>query len=326
MLRPLALAALAAAALTACGEARPRAAPRPAAGDRPTGTLVYVAGANRLTAVDVATGRRRVRTVPAVARCGPELRVTGGHVVFSGLRRGRTTVFAAPLALDRPPVRLGAAHAYVPSATEGRVWLAGADCDRPALTGVREVTVDGRVTAESRRRVPGSWLAAAVRDGLVILRGRTLRVWDPRTGRTVRRLGLASVTESRGDVLLGCNARCRVLAFADAASPRTVVARPPGHRRLYLGGALSPDGRLAAVPAERGRPWSVALVDTRTGAARIIRGTRSRTYPQIAWARASGWLFIRGHRGRVSAYRPGAPRAVRLPLRLPPEAADFAAG
>ena len=50
--------------------------------------------------------------------------------MFAGLRRGRTTVFAAPLALDRPPVRLGAAHAYVPSATDGRVWLAGVDCDR----------------------------------------------------------------------------------------------------------------------------------------------------------------------------------------------------
>ena len=183
-----------------------------------------------------------------------------------------------------PPVRLGAAHAYVPSATEGRVWLAGLDCDRPALHGVREVAVDGHVTAQSTRRVPGTWLAAAVRDGLVILRGRRLLVWDPRTGRTVRRLGLAAVAGSRGDLLLGCDARCRDLAFADAATARTVVARPPGHRRLDPSGALSPDGRLAAVPAQHGRRWSVALMGTRTGEASIVGGSRSRTYPQLAWA------------------------------------------
>ena len=295
--------------------------------DRPAGTLVYVSGSNRLTSVDVASGRRRVRVVPAVAQCGPELHVTGGHVVFAGLRGDRTTVYAAPLALDRPPVRLGAAHAYVPSATEGRVWLAGSDCDRSALTGLREVTVDGRVTVKSPRRVPGSWLAAAVPDGLVILRGRSLRVWDPHTGHTVRRLGLASVTESRGNLLLGCNRRCRDLAFADATTARTVVARPPGHRRHYLGGALSPDGRLAAAPTERRLRWSVALVDTRSGATTMVPGSRTgTTYPQLAWARSSGWLFIRGRGGRLRAFRPGATRAVRLPLRLPPEAPDFAAG
>jgi hypothetical protein len=323
MLRPLGLAALAAAALASCsGEAPTPAAPhRAPVSERPAGTLVYVSGANRLTAVDVASGRRRVRVVPAVAQCGPELHVAGGHVVFAGLRHGRTTVFAVPLALDAPPVRLGAAHAYVPSATEGRVWLAGVDCDRPALHGVREVTVGGRVTAESSRRVPGTWLAAAVRDGLVILRDRALVIWDPRTGRTVRRLALV---ESRGDLLIGCTARCRDLAFVDAATASTVVARPLGHVRLDLGTALSPDGKLVAAPAFRNRRWSVALVSTRTGATTVVPGSRSRAYPQLAWARSSGWLFIRTR--RVLAYRPGTPRPVRLPLRLPRAAAAFAAG
>jgi hypothetical protein len=322
MLRPLGLAALAAAALAACGgEAPTPAAPhRAAVSERPAGTLVYLSGTNRLTAIDVASGRRRVRTVPAVAQCGPELHVTGGNVVFAGLQRGRTTVFAIPLAFDRPPVRLGTAHAYVPSATDGRVWLAGVDCKRPALHGVREVTVGGEVTAESSRRVPGTWLEAAVRDGLVILRDRALLVWDPRTGRTVRRLALAAVVESRGDLLIGCTPRCRDLAIADAATGRTVVAR----RRLDLGAALSPNGRLVAAPARQGRRWSVALVDTRSGATTIVPGSRSRAYPQLAWARSSGWLFIRTR--RLRAYRPGTPRAVRLPIELPRAATPFAAG
>ncbi len=259
--------------------------------------------------------------MPAVAQCGPQLHVTGGHVVFAGLQRGRTTVFAVPLALDRRPARLGAAHAYVPSATDGRVWLAG--------VGLRPPGADRRARGDGRRpgdrgelgaACPARGWTAATRDGLVILRERALHVWDPRTGRTIRRLGLAAVTESRGDLLVGCTARCRHLAIVSGR--RTVVAQ----RRLDAGTALSPAATLVAAPALRGRRWTVAMVDTRTGAATTVPGTRSGTYPQLAWARSSGWLFIRGRGGRVLAYRPGQPRAVRLPLRLPREAADFTAG
>ena len=273
MSRPHLLVAVAITALTAlpaCGdESRPAPAPaqQSRVSERPAGTLVYVSGSNRLTAVDVATGRRRVRKMPAVAQCGPQLHITGGHVVFAGMSKGRTTVFSVPVALDGPPVRLGAAHAFVPSVTPGRVWLAGMNCDRPQMIGVREVTVDGREVAASRRRVPGTWLAAAVRGGLVIYRERTLLVWNPSTGRT-RRLTLAAVVAARGDLMIGCTAssKCGDLAIADAATSRTVVARPGPHRRLDHAVALSPDGRQLATPALWNRRWSVALVDTRTGA------------------------------------------------------------
>jgi hypothetical protein len=69
------------------------------------------------------------------------------------------------------------------------------------------------------------------------------------------------------------------------------------------------------------------VANTRTGAASILLGTQpGRSYPQLAWAPSSGWLFIRSRGGRLLAHRPGSPRAVRLPLRLPAEAASFAAG
>ena len=125
--------------------------------------------------------------------------------------------------------------------------------------------------------MPGTWLAAAVRGGLVIQRERSLFVWDPRTGRTVRRLTLAAVIAARGDLMIGCTAssRCRDLAFADAATARTTVAQPGPDRQLDLGGALSPDGKVLATPALRNRRWSVALVDTRTGATTILPGTRT---------------------------------------------------
>jgi hypothetical protein len=165
--------------------------------------------------------------------------------------------------------------------------------------------------------------------GLVIQRGRSLLVWDPSTGGTLRRVPLAAVTEGQGDLMIGCTARsrCRDLAVVDAATGRTVVARRTGRRQLDIGAALSPDGTLLAAPARRERRWSVVLVDTRSGATAIVRGSESgTTHPQLSWARSSGWLFIRGQGGRILALRPGASRAVRLPLRLPPEAAAFAAG
>ncbi len=179
--------------------------------ETPAGTLVSIVRSNRLTAIDAASGRRTVRRVKAVAGCGPELFQTAGHIVFAGLIDTRTVVFSVPLSLDRPPRRLGSAHAFVPSATEGRVWLAGVDCSRKRMVGVREVTVDGDPTLTSGRRVPGSWVPGAVKSGLVVQRGRALYIWDPRAEGTGRGLRLDAVTATQGNLLVGCAAEsyCR---------------------------------------------------------------------------------------------------------------------
>lgn len=236
------------------------------AGGRPTGTLVFVLRSSRLGAIDVASGRMTLRRVPALAACGPELHVTAGRVVFAGLRRGRTVVYSAPVSLERQPTRLGAAHAFVPSATEGRVWLAGADCSRRTMVGVREVTVDGQVAVSNDRRVPEGWIAGAIDGGLVIQRRRALVVWNPRTRSSARRLPLEAVGDAHGNRLIGClRSRCRKLVLVDAASASAVAARPTPPYRLDLGAEFSPDGSLVATPAVAGRRWGVALIDTSSG-------------------------------------------------------------
>ena len=271
--------------LSGCGSAESE----PAVVEKPQGTLVVLSDENRLMAIDVASGRRTTRRVRSLPACGAELFVTGGHIVFSAVIKGSTTVFSLPLSLDRRPTRLGTAHMFVPSATDGRVWLAGTDCDRTGMVGVREVSVDGEVTFESGRRVPGNWVAAAVADGLVVSRKRELYVWDPVTGRR-RELSPARLS-----------------------------------RQLEAGGTFSPDGAWLAVPALEGRRWSVAVVDPRTGAVSQIRGSGARNwYPEPRWS-SSGWLFIRAG-FRVQAYRPGAARMQRLPIRLPRSTIAFAAG
>lgn len=320
MLRALVI--LGAAALAVLFADRGEAVRAPA--DRPAGTLVLTFGTNRLMSIDVATGRRTVRRVTSMAACGPQTFVTGGHVIFAGRRNARTIVFSAPVALDEPPTRLGAAHAFVPSATEGRVWLAGTDCDRRSMTGVREVTVDGRVTRESDRRVPSFWVLAAAPGGIVVERSRQVFAWDPDTGRAGRPLGLLAVTATHGSLLAGCAAEsdCSRLVIQDTATGRRVEPRPA----LEPDGRFSPDGSLLAVPKRSGRRWRVALVDTRDGTTTMIPGLRVRRYPQLGWAASTGWLLAQTGARRMVAYRPGMPRPVALPFRLPPRVASFVAG
>jgi hypothetical protein len=310
------------------GSAGTSARPAVTASKRPAETLVFASRSNRLTAIDVASGRGTVRRIRSVASCGPDLHVTAGHVIFAGVRDGRTVVFSAPVSLDRPPTRLGSAHIFVPSATEGRVWLAGTDCTSSRMVGVRELTIDGRVTAESPRRVPATWIYGAIDDGLVITRDRALMVWDPSTGATGHRLSLGAVSATHGPLLAGCRgARCRRLAILDTSSGKDVVARPSGRYRLDWGAKFSPDGSLLAAPAYAQRRWRIALVDTRNGATRILPGSATgTTYPRISWSDSSGRLFIGAQRRHIMAYRPGAPRAVTLPFRSPRGALSFTAG
>jgi hypothetical protein len=304
---------LVAAVLCGCGEVESPVA------ERPAGTIVYVSDENRMTAIDVASGHRATRRIRAVPACGGELYVTGGHIVFSGVVKGWTTVFSIPLTLDRRARRLGVAHAVVPSTTDGRVWLAGSDCDRRRMVGVREITVDGEVTFESHRRVPAETVVGAVPAGLLISRGRALRVWDPVSG-AERGTGLGWAVGIEGSLLAGCVSveQCNELTIVDTATGRTVPA--PG--RLDVGARFSPDGALAATAAQRRGRWSVALVDTSSGAHRIIPGSRTgKIYPDVRWSR-TGWLFIRAGR-RVLAYRHGASRAELLPIRVPAWAIAF---
>jgi hypothetical protein len=265
-----------------------RSAQEPATPERPAGTLVFLTQGHRLTSVDVASGRRTTRRVPGVAACGPEMQVTGGHVVFAGYRKEDTVVFSIPVGLGEPARELGTAHQFVRSATEGRVWLAGTNCHRSRMTGVREVTVDGRVTVSSSRRVPSAWVVGATERGLVLMRRRTTFVWDPVSGRRFR-------------------------------GPKST----PGYDRSARS---FPEGRLLAKPTKVNRRWHLELVDSRTGKSTPIPGSASgRFYPTAHWSPSSGWLFFYTRDG-FKAYRPGTERAIPLHVKWPRKAASYVVG
>jgi hypothetical protein len=294
----------------------------------PSGTLLFLSQGNRLTSIDVASGRTTVRRVPGVASCNPDLRVTGGRAIFAGVRKQRTVVFSVPVTLERGPKLLGTAHAFAVSRTEGRVWLAGVDCDRSKMVGVREVTVDGRVTMRNHRRVPGSWVAGAVDQGLVLQRGRAAIVWDPRTGHRRAALGLGAVIDAQGSLVAGCRTpRCRELTVLDVRSGRTTTPRPRAPFRLDFGTRFSPDGSLLAAPAVVKRRWRVAMINALDGTTTVVPGSSTgEAYPDLRWSPSTGWLFFRSHGNRLMAYRPGESRAVKLPFRWPRKAIAFVAG
>ena len=321
---PLALLAVAVAAVAAA------ATPAGGGGAGPSGRILYVTNGDRLTSVDVASGEQVSRRV-SVAGCGPDAYLTGGRVVFAELRKQRTIVYSVPQELDRKPRRLGTAHAFVRSAVDGRIWMSGRVCrSKKLLAGAREVTVDGEVTATTSHELPTEWLIGAVDDGLLIGGRRSVALWDPESGRTLRRLdGLKWVEGVRGNRVAGCvpNTRCSALAIVDAGTGERVVAELPKPYRLGGRADFSPDGSLVATPVMADRRWAMALVDTSDGSVALVPGFRSRRiYPEAAWSATSGWLFFRGERNRVMAYRPGEEGALALPLKLPRTAVNFMAG
>jgi hypothetical protein len=197
--------------------------------------------------------------------------------------------------------------------------------------GAREVSVDGQVVRRSDRRVPSGWVGAAVDDGLVLQRRRSVVVWDPDTGRVSEQAGVDGLLATYGNRIRACalGTGCRRSVILDLDSgARVDVAQLP-HGRLEGYGKFSPDGTLIASPVfEKRRFTGVALVDTRDGSARPIPGAPAtgRGFPELAWSPSSGWLFFRGPDRSVMAYLPGEPRAVRLPFRLPRDAVHLLAG
>ncbi len=148
------LVAMLAAVLTGCGGGG--GGSTPSGQTHPHGTL-YLEGPakgnlDRLVALDIHSGR--ARTLPIMVGCADAtycLVPSGDKLVIGS---GNTSVYD-PGRPGRPQGRkIGWAWSIVPSATDGRVWLALRDHRKkvrgtwPALKlrAVRELTVDGRVT------------------------------------------------------------------------------------------------------------------------------------------------------------------------------------
>lgn len=291
-----------------------------------------------LTAVDVRTGEVIERPVPELAP-GDALY----HLVRTGDRLvlyGGSVTYALDLDLRGPPTSLGDSWYFVPSATDGRVWLAILDPTSPEtvrdLEAVREVTLDGRVTVRSAGPPPcsGPTVVAAVKDG-VVCQDDGLVVWEPATGKVLRRLAGPYPVDTHENVVAWCGHGCPQLHLTDIGTGEET--RVPAERSFSFNetydGAFSPDGSLLAVPvtvhgrkpASRAGSDGIALVDVRAGRAYLVEGSRSGVYTALAWSPTGDWLFFTTGEGRVMAYRPGSDRAIPLSADVPRTVLDMVA-
>jgi hypothetical protein len=346
------LLALLAVALSGCGadDASEQGMPAEASNGasdsvsahKPSGTLVLRNLRDEsLTVVDLGRGETVTVPVPQLAPGDPPFNLveTGGRLVFYGIGGA----YALDLDLKGRPQKLGEAWYFVRSATEGRVWLALLDPQSPAtvrdLRGVREVTVEGRITVADTGPPPcrGPTVLAAVKDGLVC-QDDGLRVWDPVTGNVILELPGPFVADTHENLVAWCENGCPRLHLTDVGTGENVAISPSesfAFEETY-GGAFSPDGSLLAFPVVTedadqphadGHRHGVALVEVEKGSASLIEGSElAADYPAIAWSRSGEWLFFGAGAGRIMAYRRGSEKASLLAVEVEQSFVEMAAG
>ena len=315
------LLGLAALVPAACGgDDRPRVTSPPA--------KLFLAGDGELTVVDVDAGRAERHRIPELAPGDPPHRIVrrGTKLVFYG---GGGTYVLDP-DLRSPPRKLGSSWFFIPGAKPDRVWLAHLDPASPetvrALAGVREVSVDGRMTIPRVRPPGGRWPVAAVGDVLVFEDRRGgLELWSPVAGEVTRRLAGASLGPSQGDLLSWCEDEGRTLHVTNVRTESDRALEPPQDFSAFdcSSGAFSPDGALLAIPVlvagfEAGR--LLALVDPESGTAEVVDASGvAAGYVYVAWSSGGARVFLSGGDGgarELLQYRVGEPEAVRVPVEV----------
>jgi WD40 repeat protein len=308
--------------------------------ESPSGTLYLEnlcgqIGDCSLTVIDLDTGTSHTVPVPQLALGDAQFRIehSGSKLVFRGSMSRSTgsdiATFALNLDLKDPPRNIGESWYFVPSATEGRVWLAILDPESPstvrALKAVREVTVDGKTTVPDAALPEGRWstVVGAVTNGVVFQGGQGedgLQVWDPLAKEVVMSLPGPFAADTHATLIAWCDVGCEEMHITDAATRNDVIVQPGeefAFEETYYG-AFSPDGSLLAVPvvSDDGQT-QVALVDVRQGTASVIKGSeRDESYGSIAWSSTGEWVFFNAGDGRIMAYRPGSPEAQFIPVEV----------
>jgi hypothetical protein len=288
-----------------------------------------------LTVIDLDANTSRIVPVPQLALGDTLFRIerSGSKLVFRGSTSRSTgsdiATFALDLGLEDPPRNIGESWYFVPSATDGRVWLAILDPESPstvrALKAVREVTVEGETTVPDAALPEGRWssVVGAVTNGVVFQGGQGedgLQVWDPLAKEIVMSLPGPFAADTHGTLIAWCDHGCEEMHITDVATKADAIVQPGdgfAFEETYYG-AFSPDGSLLALPvvSDDGRT-QVALVDVRQGTASVIKGSeRDEFYGSIAWSSTGEWVFFNAGDGRVMAYSPGSPEAQTIPVEV----------
>ena len=293
------------------------------------GVSLYLAGDGELTVVDVDAGTSRVLSVPELAPGDPPYRIVraGDKLVV----HGPDAAYTAGLDTPSEPRRLAEAWFFIPSADPDRVWVALLDPESPdtvrALSGVREITVDGRVTVPDVAPPRGAWPLSAAGRALVFEAADGLEVWDYVTGKVDMVLAGRTPGPGRDSLLPWCGDDYGRLHVTDVRTGDEVVVAPPdGFVAFDCGSAaFAPGGNLLAVPIAVGKGYeaarALALVDLDLGAAKVVAGSKVESgYVFVAWSSSGKSVFMSGGQDPADRtlveYELGADRAVELSVRV----------
>jgi hypothetical protein len=317
-------------------------APPPAATSGPVSRAgearLFLAGDGELWVVDVAGASVRHRPLPQLSPGDPPYRI---------VRRGDKLVLWSyqTLTLDpsgtvaQPRTLVRDSWIFIPSAVPDRIWVGILDPDSPEterrLVAVREVAVDGQVTVGDVRPPGGRWPVAATSSALAFQSqgsgqgGDQLELWNPRTGKVLRRLPGEFPVASHGDLLAWCRQSCARLQVTNVATGKEIQVRPPAGAFGFAPyqGVFSPDGKLLAVPVRsdsapttQDPKWRLALVDVEKGTATLVQGPTLQGYVFVDWSPAGTTVFITGgdrfKERTIFEYRLGTASARRLPVKV----------
>ena len=291
-------------------------------GEPPDGHLVLALhGRGEWVALaDPRSGELQKRRLPGGTLCAPLLTV-GDRVIVSG-HRGRWGVARAlPPSLEGVPRSLGYADSFAPSANPRRLWLArwrrptsNRWSNRPLPVRLREVDVNGRVTARARGLLPRfAPLHAMTEAGFLATEGRWLTLRRPGRAKPVARIRDGWFAAAGRARFAWCGAGCGTI-HVWSRGHELVLAPPAGARPVEGVGAFSPDERRLATAITLRRHTRAAMVDLRTRRWTIVPGSMLGDYRAMTWSPSGRWLYFANDDERVRAWRPGSPDSIALPI------------
>ena len=301
------------------GHPGPAAVPLAPGFTLPPARVAWVDYSGQLHIGDLGTGTQHVVATVDASPADPMIEA-GGRLYWAAINEN-----AAPIReYDVPTGKirdLARGNSVFTSADGRRLYIAQAG------SRLIELPADG-ISAPRRLALPAGWHMSgllgnwSVAGGIVVYSSDadpsrhpvTLAVWNPATGSVViigRDLDVIDAYTPRGArysllawTPVGCRLACPV-GITNTSTLASLTVRSPNRYGFTYGGpftsgAFSPDGTRLAVflnttnpqDPSRGPVSELAIINTRTGALRLVRAARFGTYEDVGWAR---WL-PGGHR------------------------------